>query len=80
MLIETPAESRRALVGDADGDGDPEFQQLVRDRSFAERIQARKIPPARLFVVTEIVEGDTGAFLDIENVLNRLHFPLLGRN
>ena len=77
-LIEAPSESRRIFV--EDGDSDPEVQQLFRDRSFAERIQTRKIPPSRLFVVTEIVDGDDGTFLDIENLLNRLHFPLLGRN
>ncbi|MBJ8348842.1 hypothetical protein [Antrihabitans sp. YC2-6] len=48
-----------------------------RDRSFAREIRMRKIPPQRLFVKVKVVPG---AFVDIENILNRIHYPLLGRN
>jgi hypothetical protein len=51
-----------------------------RDRSFAREIRARNIPPSRLFVVTKIISGVAGSYVDIENILNRIHYPLLGRN
>ncbi len=50
------------------------------DMSFASRVAARRIPPERLFVYTcAIVEADAAA-VDIENVLNRIYYPILGRN
>jgi len=51
-----------------------------RDQSFAMRICSRHIPPTRLFVTISIL-GDVGKrYVDIENILNRIHYPLLGRN
>ena len=51
-----------------------------RDQSFAREIRARNIPPARLFVVVHIIQGVKDEYVDIENILNRIHYPLLGRN
>jgi hypothetical protein len=51
-----------------------------RDQSFAQEIRARNIPPARLFVVVHVIEGVKDEYVDIENILNRIHYPLLGRN
>lgn len=50
------------------------------DHSFAREVRSRNIPPSRLFVVTHIVSGPPGTYVDIENILNRIHYPLLGRN
>jgi hypothetical protein len=51
-----------------------------RDQSFAREIRARSIPPTRLLVVTKVISGPIRAYVDIENILNRIHYPLLGRN
>lgn len=51
-----------------------------RDQSFAREIRARNIPSARLFVVVHIIQGVKDEYVDIENILNRIHYPLLGRN
>ena len=51
-----------------------------RDRSFAMRICSRNIPPTRLFVAINILEDIGKRYVDIENILNRIHYPLLGRN
>jgi len=51
-----------------------------RDQSFAREVRARTIPPSRLFVVARVIGGPPGIYVDIENILNRIHYPLLGRN
>jgi hypothetical protein len=51
-----------------------------RERSFAMRICSRNIPPTRLFVLINILENVGSQYIDIENILNRIHYPLLGRN
>lgn len=51
-----------------------------RDHSFAREVRSRHIPPSRLFVVTRVVSGPPGTYVDVENILNRIHYPLLGRN
>lgn len=51
-----------------------------RDQSFAREIRSRNIPPSRLFVVATVVDGPPRAYVDVENILNRIHYPLLGRN
>ncbi len=51
-----------------------------RDQSFAREVRSRNIPPSRLFVVATVISGPPGSYVDIENILNRIHYPLLGRN
>ncbi len=51
-----------------------------RDQSFAMRICSRHIPPTRLFVTISILDDAGKRYVDIENILNRIHYPLLGRN
>lgn len=51
-----------------------------RDQSFAREVRSRNIPPTRLFVVVKVITGAPGSYVDIENILNRIHYPLLGRN
>ncbi len=77
-LIEAADEPSCLVFEDAENDADE--HQFCRDKTFAERIRIRRIPPSRLFVVTQAVDGDIATHIDIENILNRLHFPLLGRN
>ena len=50
------------------------------DHSFAIEICRRGIQPSRLFVVIKTIEKQDKNYIDIENILNRIHYPLLGRN
>ena len=51
------------------------------DAGFAWQIAKRQMPPDRLFVFTcAIGNNDEDTAIDIENVLNRLYYPILGRN
>ncbi|MEJ6782150.1 hypothetical protein [Aminobacter sp. Piv2-1] len=55
-------------------------EEEQRDQSFAREVRSRNIPPSRLFVVATVIAGPPGTYIDIENILNRIHYPLLGRN
>ncbi|MBS1038816.1 hypothetical protein [Gluconobacter cerinus] len=50
------------------------------DAGFAWQIAKRKIPPDRLIVFTCTTETDGNTAVDIENILNRVYYPILGRN
>ena len=50
------------------------------DQNFAFQICQRNILPTRLFVAVRIINGPDNRYVDIENILNRIHYPLLGRN
>lgn len=52
----------------------------IRDQSFAWQVCKRNISPAKLFVVIKIIDETEHGYLDIENILNRIHYPLFGRN
>lgn len=56
------------------------LEEDQRDHSFAKEACARGIPPSLLSVIIEPVVGIADEWVDIENILNRIHFPLLGRN
>ncbi|WP_372966459.1 hypothetical protein [Marinobacter sp.] len=51
-----------------------------RDQCFAWQIYSRKINPPSLFVIAKEVLGGSKNYVDIENILNRIHFPVFGRN
>ncbi|TVS03682.1 MAG: hypothetical protein EA407_06325 [Rhodobacteraceae bacterium] len=51
-----------------------------RDQSFARQIAEREINPQRLFVMIRLINAGTNHYVDLENILNRIHYPLLGRN
>ncbi|HYC06242.1 MAG TPA: hypothetical protein VED40_23340 [Azospirillaceae bacterium] len=51
-----------------------------RDHSFAREVVARGMPTARLFVIAEVIDTSDRSYVDVENILNRIHYPLLGRN
>lgn len=51
-----------------------------RDHIFAKRIVDRKIIETELFVITSSIITESDIYKDIENLLNRINFPILGRN
>jgi hypothetical protein len=53
---------------------------LDGDAGFAKQIVARQFDPTNLFVHVRLVEAAGNEYVDIENVLNRINFPIFGRN
>lgn len=51
-----------------------------RDRSFALRVCQRCLNPAQLSVSVLTLKVTGNEYVDIENILNRVHYPILGRN
>lgn len=56
-----------------------DFGYTAQEINFAERVVERKIPPTQLFVTYYEAQSKSVAN-DIENILNRIYFPILGRN
>lgn len=50
------------------------------DSTFAVQVCKRRIAPNRLFVVTRPIHTAGNRYVDIENLLNRIHYPLFGKN
>jgi hypothetical protein len=50
------------------------------DAGFAWQVAKRRIPPERLLVFTCSTTSDDGTAVDVENILNRICYPILGRN
>lgn len=57
-----------------------ELRTDQRDQSFARQIAEREINPQRLFVMIRPINAGANHYVDLENILNRIHYPLLGRN
>ena len=56
-------------------------ESLLRDHKFAlEAIVVRKIEPKKLYFTFYEVDFDNKIESDLENILNRLNYPLCGRN
>lgn len=51
-----------------------------RDESFAARIVARGMIETRLILVVKYTEGNNNISNITENILNRINYPILGRN
>jgi hypothetical protein len=68
-LIERFREKNDSGVGDSKGDA-----------GFARQVVKRKIAPERLFVATCVVDSTDDIHVDLENILNRIFYPILGRN
>ncbi len=47
---------------------------------FASRVIDRNIPPSRLFVIYKEIKCGYEEYVDVENVLNRVVYPVLGKN
>lgn len=53
-------------------------EEPEEDRNFADRVVKNSMQPSFLYVETKVVEeGDIN--LDVENILNRISFPIFGR-
>lgn len=50
------------------------------DAGFAWQVAKRRIPPDRLIVYTCTTAADAKTAVDIEHILNRIYYPILGRN
>ena len=50
------------------------------DAGFANQVVARNFDPTNLFVHIAEVHVDTGEHNDLENILNRINYPIFGRN
>lgn len=50
------------------------------EAGFARRVVGRRIPPDRLFVMTCETDQVVDLHLDLENLFNRMYYPILGRN
>lgn len=57
-----------------------ELRTDQRDQGFARQIAEREINPQRLFVMIRLIDAGANHYVDLENILNRIHYPLLGRN
>ncbi len=61
-----------------------EIQELQeeekRDHNFAMRVINRKIPETEMFVYVQEVSSEEDIYKDVENLLNRINYPVLGRN
>jgi hypothetical protein len=62
------------------GPANPENSPADEEAGFAQRVAHRRIPPDRLFVVTCEIPSVGSLNVDAENLLNRMFYPILGRN
>jgi hypothetical protein len=53
---------------------------LSEEKSFAQRVVERGIPSSRLFLVYQTTGTDLDIQVDVENIINRIYYPTLGRN
>lgn len=54
--------------------------QTKRDHSFAREVIERRLSLNGLLVAIRPIEGEASEQADVENVLNRINFPICGRN
>ena len=50
------------------------------EKSFAQRVVERGIPSSRLFLVYQTTDTELDIQVDVENIMNRIYYPTLGRN
>ena len=55
-------------------------EEETSDRSFAREVVRRGFSLSRLIVSVRVIESSLNVQLDAENILNRINFPLCGRN
>lgn len=55
-------------------------QEEKRDHNFAQRVISRGIPETEMFVYIQQVSDEDDIYKDVENLLNRINYPVLGRN
>jgi len=58
-----------------------DFVLTEEEKSFAERVVDRELPPSRLFIAYQVVEPtEENVYVDLENIINRIYYPTFGRN
>lgn len=57
-----------------------QFGDISADAGFANQVVARNFDPTNLFVHIAEVDVDFGEHNDLENILNRINYPIFGRN
>lgn len=70
---------KRNIIELRDNGWSPSAQDFS-DAGFANQVVARGFEPTNLFVMIAEVPIDTSEHNDIENLLNRINFPIFGRN
>lgn len=70
---------KRRIIELRDHGRSPTSDDLA-DAGFASQVAARGFEPTNLFVMIIEVPADTSEHNDIENILNRINFPIFGRN
>lgn len=55
-------------------------EEETADHSFAREVVRRGFSLARLAVAVRVIDAPANIHLDAENILNRINFPLCGRN
>jgi hypothetical protein len=55
-------------------------EETLRDHNFASRIVEKRFLETNLYVLTEEVDDKYSLHVLIENILNRMNYPILGRN
>jgi len=70
---------RNKIVELRDLQGHGSFDE-VAEAGFANQVVARNFDPTNLFVHFAEVNVDTGEHNDLENILNRINYPIFGRN
>jgi len=70
---------RNKIVELRDLQGHGSFDE-VTEAGFANQVVARNFDPTNLFVHIAEVNVDTGEHNDLENILNRINYPIFGRN
>lgn len=63
----------RESVGTAEPDGSVES-------GFANQVVARRFDHTGLFVIINEIDADDGEQTDVEHILNRINYPIFGRN
>ena len=51
-----------------------------KEYSFAQQVCVRNMPPTSLFVMVRFINSAQKVYVDAENILNRINYPILGRN
>jgi hypothetical protein len=70
---------KRRIIELRDNGWSPSTEDLS-DAGFANQVAARGFEPTNLFVMIAEVPAETSEHNDIENILNRINFPIFGRN
>lgn len=70
---------RTKIIELRDLQGEAKFEDAT-EAGFANQIAARNFDPTNLFVHITEVNVDTGEHNDLENILNRINYPIFGRN